>query len=195
MAEQDTRQALRQQILKQRDKLTTATRATAGKRILQGLWQIPAMKEATTIMLYVNFRSEVETMPLFSQCQQQDILTAAPLTISKNHRLIPYLVSNPKDELIAGYCGIPEPDSNRLTEIAPDQLDIVLVPGSVFDRQGGRLGYGGGYYDRFLASQAPQALRVGLAYEMQVVEQVPTMDHDIPLQYLITEKEITRISK
>ncbi len=193
MAKEDPRHTLRQQILNKRDKLPATTRATASKLILQNLWQIPATKEAATIMLYVNFRSEVETMDLFKQCRTQNIRTAAPLTLTRDHRLVPYLITRPDDDLIPGYCQIPEPDSKKLSAIAPDKLDIVLIPGSVFDRQGGRLGYGGGYYDRFLANQAPQALRIGLAYETQVVNKVPTMAHDIPLQYLITEKEITRI--
>lgn len=73
-------------------------------------------------------------------------------------------------------------------ELEPASIDVVIIPGSVFDRQGGRLGYGGGYYDRFLAQAAPQALRVALAYELQLVDAIKLQPHDQLMDWLVTEK-------
>ena len=71
-----------------------------------------------------------------------------------------------------------------------EQVEVIVLPGSVFDEQGGRLGYGGGYYDRFIALQAPQAKRIGLAFEMQIEKQLPLQPHDQKLHLIITEKRI-----
>jgi 5-formyltetrahydrofolate cyclo-ligase len=69
------------------------------------------------------------------------------------------------------------------------------MPGSVFDLRGGRLGYGGGFYDRFLQTAAPQALRIGLAYDLQVVAAVPLQRHDQQLDYLVTETRTIRVDR
>ena len=141
----------------------------------------------------MNFRSEVETLSLIQQCLSEGKKVSVPLTVPENSRLIPYNISDPATELRPGYCGIPEPDPMRLQTVSPGEIDVVIVPGSVFDEKGGRLGYGGGYYDRFLSNDAPQALRVGLAFELQVVPEVPTLLHDQQLHYLVTEKRVVSL--
>ena len=107
--------------------------------------------------------------------------------------MIPLLIQNPEKDLVPGYYGIPEPDPQKSLRVDPREIDAAVIPGSVFDIHGGRLGYGGGYYDRFLVNDAPQAKRIGLAFEMQVVENVPVQPHDQPLDILITEKRTVNI--
>lgn len=75
-------------------------------------------------------------------------------------------------------------------KLDPKGIEVAVLPGLAFDRRGYRLGYGGGCYDRFLSRYAPQALRVGLAFSCQLVETLPTEAHDVPLHFLVTEKEI-----
>lgn len=189
----ENRHELRRRILDRRDSIPPEERHRTSAAILKNLWKINAFSSAKNIMLYVNFRSEVETLPLIEECNQRNIQVTAPLTITKPPRLVPYPITDPEKDLRPGYCNIPEPDQERLTAWDPTEIDVVLLPGSVFDRHGGRLGYGGGYYDRFLAQEAPQALRIALAFEIQVVDKVPVLDHDIAMHYLVTEKKITRI--
>lgn len=191
----NNRHELRKRILGQRDSLSRQERRENSTIIINNLWRIKGFSSAKNIMLYINFRSEVETMPLIEACRLQNIQVTAPLTIVKPPRLIPYPITDPEKDLRPGYCDIPEPDSNRLTSWDPAHIDVVLLPGSVFDLHGGRLGYGGGFYDRFLSQEAPQALRIALAFEMQVVDKVPVQDHDIPVHYLVTEKKIRKIKK
>jgi 5-formyltetrahydrofolate cyclo-ligase len=191
----DNRHTLRKRILGQRDILSRQERHENSTIIINNLWGIKSFSSAKNIMLYINFRSEVETMPLIEACRQKNIQITAPLTIVKPPRLIPYPISNPEKDLRPGYCDIPEPDSDRLTPWGPADIDVVLLPGSVFDLHGGRLGYGGGFYDRFLSQEAPQAIRIALAFEMQVVDKVPVQDHDIPVHYLVTEKRIQKIKE
>ena len=100
-------------------------------------------------------------------------------------------ITDPGRDLLPGYKGIPEPDPKlaHARSIPATQLEVVIVPGAVFDRRGYRLGYGGGYYDRFLALEAPQALRIGLCFDLQLVDQLPEEAHDVPMDWLVTEQE------
>jgi 5-formyltetrahydrofolate cyclo-ligase len=190
----EERSSLRRRILAARESLAPALRAEKSRLIRENVLQIDRVRQAKHVMLYVNFRSEVETFALFAALHQRNILTCAPLTVVKDHRLTACLITDPARDLRPGYCRIPEPDAARAPLVDPAAIDVVLLPGSVFDLHGGRLGYGGGYYDRFLAQDAPQALRVGLAFAMQVVDRVPVLDHDERLHYLVTEKEIHKIA-
>ena len=189
----ENRHTLRKRILRKRDLLSRQERHENSTIIINSLWGIKSFTSAKNIMLYINFRSEVETMPLIEACRHKNIRITAPLTIVKPPRLIPYPITNPEKDLRPGYCNIPEPDSDRLTSWDPADIDVVLLPGSVFDLHGGRLGYGGGFYDRFLSQEAPQAIRIALAFEMQVIDKVPVQDHDMPVHYLVTEKRVQKI--
>ena len=189
----EERQKLRKSVLARREALPAKERHEKSNAIRQKVWDISGFSLARKIMVYINFRSEVETLPLVEECLHKNIIVTAPLTITKPPRLIPYQISDLDKDLRPGYCNIPEPDSDRLSPQDPATIDVVLLPGSVFDIHGGRLGYGGGYYDRFLTNDAPKALRIALAFEEQLVEKVPILDHDVPLHYLVTDKKIIEI--
>lgn len=191
----EDRKELRRSILAKRDALPAQERREKSAAIRRKLWELDDFSSAKNIMIYINFRSEVETLPLVEECLRKNIQVTAPLTIIRPPRLVPYPITDPKKDLRPGYCNIPEPDAARLTPHDPGAIDVVLLPGSVFDAYGGRLGYGGGYYDRFLSRDAPQAVRIALAFEDQLVEKVPVLDHDIPLHYLVTEKRIITMKK
>ncbi len=181
------RLALRKHILAQRDQLSLEEQQVKSRAIHERLWALAPFCKSKSILAYVNFRSEVETLSIIKRCLAQGMQVAVPLTLVAEKKLVAYLITNPENDLIPGYCDIPEPDPKRLVELAPDTIDTVLVPGSVFDPHGGRLGYGGGYYDRFLSGKAPQALRIALCYEMQIVDNVPVEAHDEAIHYLVTE--------
>lgn len=185
----ESREAVRQRILAARDALPEAVRHEWSAAVCARLWEIPQLAAARTIMVYVSFRSEVGTGMLIAEALARGITVAVPRTEVQAKRLAVYRLRDPAQDLRPGYCGIPEPDPARAQAVAPSAIGVVIVPGSVFDRNGGRFGYGGGYYDRFLAQEAPQALRVGVAYEMQVVEKVPVLAHDMRLHWLVTERE------
>ena len=182
----EERGALRKEILAARDRLPAGERAAKSRAIADRLRALPAFAEARKIFFYVNFRSEVETLPLLRECLARGKEVSVPLTLAAEHRLRAHALADPDRDLVPGYCRIPEP-ARGLPVVDPASLDLVLVPGSVFDDQGGRLGYGGGYYDRFLSGEAPQALRIGLAFDLQVVARVPLAPHDQRLHALVTE--------
>ena len=130
---------------------------------------------------------------MIRQCLVREKIVAVPYTDVKRRALLSFMIGNPEKDLRPGYCTIPEPDPARATLVPPEKIDIAVIPGSVFDIYGGRLGYGGGYYDRFLVNDAPQALRIGFAFEQQLVDRVPLEPHDQPLDILITEKRTVKI--
>ncbi len=190
MEADSTRKKIRKDILGKRDQLSEKDLAIKSKAIFEKLFQLESFILARRILFYVNFRSEVKTLPIIQKCLLEGKRISVPLTVPSNSRLIPYLIKDPVKELRHGYCGIPEPDPKLVHPVSPGEIDVAIVPGSVFDENGGRLGYGGGYYDRFLLNDAPQALRVGLAFELQMVREVPVLPHDQFLHYVITEKRI-----
>ena len=191
----DERQMLRNKILGARDLLSASERQEKSSFAIQNFWSLPEMKRWSTLFVYVNFRSELETLELIYQCLSQGKRVAVPLVDASTVSMIPLLIQDPEKDLVPGYYGIPEPDPQKSLRVAAREIDAAVIPGSVFDIQGGRLGYGGGYYDRFLVNDAPQAKRIGLAFEMQVVEKVPVEPHDQPLDILITEKRIVNLTQ
>jgi 5-formyltetrahydrofolate cyclo-ligase len=189
------RQELRRRILARRDNLPASDRQRKSLAAADRLWQLDRLSLIHTLFIYVSFRSELETLPLIRRLLSAGKQVAVPLTRTSPPRLEAFLLGDPDRDLRPGYCSIPEPDPARLLRVEPATIEAVILPGSVFDRQGGRLGYGGGYYDRFLATAAPAALRIGLAFELQVVAAVPLEPHDERLDLLVTEEGVTRIAK
>ena len=116
-----------------------------------------------------------------------------PITRVDEKRLDAIQIQNPELDLVPGYCKIPEPKEELCLKYKTDPVDIdmILLPGSVFDERGGRFGYGGGYYDRFVSS-TPRAFRIGLAFDLQIIEKAPLQSHDEILDMIITETRIIK---
>jgi len=192
MAEERT--ALRTNILATRNSLPAEERQRKSRVITERLLALPEFGASRSVFTYVSFRSEVETLSLIAHCLQKGVTVSVPLTLPAEHRLLAHAITDMNQDLGPGYCGIPEPRTT-LPLVDPASIEVVVVPGSVFDAKGGRLGYGGGYYDRFLHNAAPQALRIGLAFDLQVVAAVPLESHDQQLDYLITETRTIQIGR
>jgi len=152
----------------------------------------PVVTDVTHLFIYVNFRSEVRTMDLINHLIECRKRVSVPVTLLEESRLLAVQLTNPDTQLEAGCFGIAEPTASRIVEakVDPATIDTVIIPGSVFDQSGGRLGYGGGFYDRFLSEAAPQAIRVGVAFEMQLVDRVPMEPHDQYMDILVTEQQL-----
>ena len=183
---------LRKQTLARRDALAPTLQREKSLRIGRTLLDLPLLNNCATLLVYVAFRSEVKTLPIITTLLESGKTVAVPLTLVREKRLLGITIKEPEKELAPGYCGIPEPEASLIPDntIDPAIIDLVIVPGSVFDRQGGRLGYGGGYYDRFLALEAPQATRIALAYQLQMVDTIHLKPHDQTMDMIITENNI-----
>lgn len=181
------RGSIRREILKQRDALSDSQRQIKSASICERVFAEPLISMAETIFTYINFRSEVETMEMVTQWLAAKKTVCVPLTVEAESRLDAYQIKDPEKDLSPGYWQIPEPDPRTATHIDPADIEVIMLPGSAFDLNGGRLGYGGGFYDRFISSQAPNALRVGLAFDVQITDRLPLLPHDQSLNLLITE--------
>jgi len=181
---------LRKKILSQRDKLSPDEIQSRSEKIGENLNKLPNYRRCKLPLFFYSFRSEVNTRPMIARRLEEGKQVALPRTLVSQRRLECFKIDS-LDNLTPGAYSIPEPDPKFCQQIHPSQLDIVIVPGSVFDRRGGRFGYGGGFYDRFLSKEAPQALRVALAFSFQVQDSnIPIKPHDELMDYIITEREI-----
>jgi 5-formyltetrahydrofolate cyclo-ligase len=133
-------------------------------------------------------------MPFINTTLKKGKNVLVPLTMVNEKKLLAVHLTDPEKDLQPGYCGIPEPTllaKNHPNKcIDPALIEAVIVPGSVFDSRGGRLGYGGGYYDRFLKNHAYRAIRIGLAFQLQMVDRLDLQPHDQLMDIIITENEI-----
>lgn len=182
---------LRKNILTTRNALTQQQIETRSAAIHHRLLGLKELHGHQTIFVYVSFRSEVETLSLIDKLLDMGKTVVVPITRLKEKRLDAVQITNRLTDLTPGYCNIPEPLATlcATAAVAPDKIEIILLPGSVFDERGGRFGYGGGYYDRFLA-QVPRAIRIGLAFDLQIIEKAPLEDHDELLDLIVTEKRV-----
>lgn len=156
----------------------------------------PAYKQAETVMWYIHCRSEVRT----KSALLRELATGKRMVIpyctkdEQGHNKLGLWWLEDFAELVPGMWGILEPPRHRWgeagKEIAPEQLDLVMVPGVAFDRNGGRLGNGAGYYDRLLKRVRADAILSAVCYESQLVEQIAMEPHDVTMDMVMTEKTI-----
>ena len=179
------KRALRRRILRERDGLSAERRAAWSKTIGERLMARPEVLRARTVHLFASFGSEVETLPIVERLLASGRRPVLPVVLRETWTMKHAAIAG-LDDLAPGFKGILEP-TDGCTCAGPGEVDLVIVPGVAFDRQGGRLGYGGGFYDRFLA-ECP-APRIALAFSMQIVEAVPCEECDLPIDVILTEQE------
>lgn len=183
---------MRRQILEARDRATPDSLKDWSQAITTRVLGLPVLAGASLVFVYMHFRSEVRTDTLIRALLARCGTVCVPRTLPGQSRLLAVRISDPEEDVAPGYRGIPEPLPHLLASavVAPREIDVVIVPGSVFDPGGGRLGYGGGYYDRFLAREAPEAVRIALAFGLQVVAKVPVEPHDQLMDFVVTEENL-----
>lgn len=157
------------------------------EKIVKSIFSSRYFKDARQVLFYLPIHGEVDTTELFnkSKKKKQFILPR----VGKNHHLHLHHISD-LSETETGAFNIKEP-LGHLKEASPEELDLILVPGTVFAKDGHRIGYGKGFYDRLLKNTS--AVKIGIAYEFQIVENIPAEPHDTPMDYIATEKGIHKI--
>ncbi len=188
---------LRKNCLQSRNKLFPAERRDKSSAITRYFLADRLIQEAEHIFSYIHFRSEVETLEMVHKLLQSGITVSVPVTLQEESRLLAVQITDPDSQLAPGCYGIPEPTSQQVARatVDPTTIDTVIVPGSVFDLNGGRMGYGGGYYDRFLSRSTPTATRIGFCYQSQMVDRVPMQPHDEYMDFVITEQGIYKCER
>jgi 5-formyltetrahydrofolate cyclo-ligase len=180
---------IRTEILNKRRLLNDSDIQCKSEAIFKRLTSTDAFILSHNVMAFMSFRNEVNTYPIVNYCLATNRKVIIPVTDVHNKKLILSELKNLDKELGLSSFGIPEPLPRFIRPFNASDLDLILVPGVVFDRRGYRIGYGGGYYDRFLASLDKKVVTIGLAFELQIVDRIPADPYDIPVDNIITEKK------
>ena len=141
--------------------------------------QSEAYKNAKTIYGYLPYNQEVRTVPMLEQALKDGKKVAVPKVYGEEMK---FLYLDDLTKVSTGYAGIPEPIADG--PVADDETALVLMPGLAFDPQGHRIGYGGGFYDKFLAAE-PNHPTLALCYEFQLLPELDTEEHDIPVDTVL----------
>jgi 5-formyltetrahydrofolate cyclo-ligase len=177
---------LRATALAAREKLSDKQRtAAAGALAKRGL---PIdVARGLIVSGYSPIRNEIDPEPLMRQLASQGARLALPSVNARGKALV-FRAWTPGDRLMMGMLGIPEP-STAAAEVVPD---VMLVPLAAFDRAGHRIGYGAGHYDHTFAHlrKSKAVTGIGLAFAVQEIESIPALSHDVPLDYVLTEKRV-----
>ena len=197
MNQQPDKITLRRAYGRLRDGLPQAERAAAETALYESLFSLPAWREASVVCGYISVRGELDTAPILRRAASEGKTVALPVTItdaSEGRMIFRALPDGNFDRLIPARFGIPEPDEG-CPAVSPADLSgaLILVPALAFDHEGFRLGYGGGYYDRFLQELIEANIpvtTVGLAFSACVTESLPRNPYDIPVQIILDERRI-----
>ena len=174
---------LRKAILAARDRLSEEEIARLSRRIQEALFREEAFQRAGMVLFFHTIRSEVDTRPMIAAALEAGKRVALPRVAPGNRLEVREIRRGQR--LAPGPMGILEPGKD--CPLVPDgEIEVVIVPAVAWDKEGYRTGYGGGYYDRLLA-RLKRARKIGIGFEVQVVERAPREGHDLPVDLLITE--------
>lgn len=190
------KQTIRKNILAQREQLSVDMRAAYSTAITERLLQLPEYQQANAVLGYMNFGAEFASELWVGRALADGKRLALPKVNHHTNQLDLYWVDDLENQLAAGLWGIREPVVERCERLDRlNKVEFVLLPGVAFSRDGARLGYGGGYYDKLLARLDSEggiahcpALVAG-AYSMQLVERIPQEATDRKVEWLVTESE------
>lgn len=180
---------IRRELISRRNELKEDERKSHDKAILDKVISLPLYREADTVLVYASYKGEVDTYALMERCLNDGKKLACPkCRIDKGEGLLDFYFISSTDELTPGYKGIPEPDDEKAGPLTGKDLEdaLVIIPMVGYDGELNRLGYGGGFYDRFLAP-IKGLKKMGLAYSCQEYDSLPAGEYDIKLDMIINE--------
>ncbi len=181
---------LRKEVLSRRDTLTWEEVMDYSRVIASRLVSLLEFIRAGTVMYFLNFGKEVQTLEMLPAALALGKRVVAPKTVHKERRMILSEIIDVENDLAPGLWNIPEPKPDRIRPVDATQIDFVLVPGVAFDAIGNRVGYGGGYYDRFFNELRPGVPLVAVTFELQILPAVPVDAWDRRVDLIITEKRV-----
>ena len=181
----DQKRVLRRTVLGRRRRLGAEERARLGSLVAERALSLEEVGGARVVLAYASFGTEVPTDPVIEGLLASGRTVLLPAVDGEHLRAAPVASL---EEVAPGYRGIREPVRREAVDAA---ADVIFVPGVAFDEAGRRLGYGGGFYDRFLAGAT--GLRVGLCFETQLVGEVPAGSSDVPVEVIVTEERVVRV--
>lgn len=199
MTTQTMKQGLRQSIIAARQKMAAGERNEYSREITLRILNLPPYKSAACVLGYMSFGAEFATGAWVQRALQDGKQVLLPKVNSSTKQLELYRIGDLQHDVAHGLWDIPEPLPDRCARVdALQQVDFILLPGVAFARDGSRLGYGGGFYDKLLAriSQGEgKPVLVAAAFTMQLVEEIPQEATDRKVEWLLTENEVIDCGK
>lgn len=187
------KRSLRDQVRARLAELTPEELLARSDAACRHLMATEAFRHADSIMLYMPISTEVDVSHIALRCFQENRIVCLPRIDWEHRRMWPVPVrSFDEHALVDDRYGLKVPDKGAPLPI--DALDLVVVPGLAFDTEGHRLGRGGGYYDRFLAASGFVGRKMGLCFDAQIVDAVPTVGHDVPMDAVVTDRRVIAVN-
>ena len=174
---------LRNQLRERLSRLKPEEKLKRSEEILERLYRHPSFLKARTLLIYLALPAEVQTRALVDEARKKEKKVYVPRVDPEKKRIWMIEVTDP-EKLGPGFRGILEPPFDQTRIGDPKDLDLAIIPGLGFDRDGGRLGRGEGYFDRFL-QEAQRAYKIGLAFECQIIEKIPRTSHDVVMDEVL----------
>ena len=184
------KESIRKRILSLRNSQPPFRTITKSHRIKERLLITPEFIKAKTIMFYVSTKDEVKTESMIKHALKLGKKVVIPISDLNKRTLHLSEIKDFDNELEPGAFNILEPKKKFLRPVLPEGIDLVIVPGVAFDEDGDRIGYGMGFYDRFLRNIRKHVPVIGLAYELQIVDDIPVDDTDVTVDKVVTEERI-----
>jgi 5-formyltetrahydrofolate cyclo-ligase len=186
---EEQKSKLRKQMYARRDALDLGDIMEKSEVIKGKLFTLKEIQDANTIMFYSSCRSEVRTREMIEEALAMGKDVVLPITNIKK-KTATLVKINSTAALIPNEAGIPEPKPDNKEHVKPEELDLIIAPGVAFTEDGKRLGQGWGFFDQLFTKT--KAKRIGLCFDMQLMESVPTEAHDQDLDLLVTESGVFR---
>ena len=187
---QEKKQEIRTEIAKVLNEMPAETRARKTRVIEDRLFEFANFLEASTALLYMNTENEVATRNIIKRTFEYHKTVVLPIYNMARRAMSLMKVDNLENQLKQGTRGVPEPDPGRCKKVPIDYIDIAIVPGIAFDEKGARIGTGTGFYDRLIPNLPITTRKVALAFEEQLIQQVPMEHHDKHIDIIITDQRI-----
>jgi len=182
----EKKKKIRKDILSLRDALPLVEREAMSRTICSSFTHLPMLSACSSVMIFLSFGTEINTDYIIQWLWQQNKKVLVPRCKTKTREMDIFPIATFAD-LEPGYFGIREPKRDVRPPVSKEVIDLVVVPAVAFDRRGYRVGYGGGYYDRFLAGM--DVSTIGLAFSCQIIPEAPVDAYDQPVQGIVTEQE------
>ncbi|MGD9022538.1 MAG: 5-formyltetrahydrofolate cyclo-ligase [Deltaproteobacteria bacterium] len=181
---------IRKSTLARRDGLSKKKHVQKSKAIMGRLFEFANFLESRIVLFYLSQKSEVDTEPMIRRALELEKIIALPLIDQEKMQIVPLKVDDLDRDVRPGYRGIREPIAQRCKHIPVEHINLAIIPGIAFDERGGRIGYGTGFYDRLIPDLDITTRKVALAFECQIVPQIPMEPHDRYTDIIITEERI-----
>jgi len=157
---------------------------------MENLFSSNEFNKAKKILFFMSLEKEVQTWDMICHSFQTGKKIHLPITVKDSPDLKIARIRDTNIDFVSSSYGIKEPEEGSYDFVDSHEIDLIVVPGLAFDNQGGRLGFGKGYYDRLFANGNPKTLRFGVALDFQVVASLPQSKNDLPVHFIATEKRV-----